>query len=196
MASAADVPLAADSASVAKPKKSIFNRFLAYFNDANKEKKNKRFDFSVIGGPHYSSDTKFGIGLVAAGLYRSDPADSLSAPSNVSLFGDVSTVGFYMLGVRGTHKFPRDTHRLNYMVYFYSFPCYIWGWGYDMGNQDANKSKMKRWQAQFKADWLIRTADNLFIGPTSTSTMCAALSSTASTCLAANAPRRSTSVRA
>ncbi|CDB05661.1 putative uncharacterized protein [Prevotella sp. CAG:520] len=167
VASAADVPWAADTAVVAKPKKkSLFNRFLAYFNDANKEKKNKRFDFSVIGGPHYSSDTKFGIGLVAAGLYRSDPADSLSAPSNVSLFGDVSTVGFYMLGVRGTHKFPRDTHRLNYTVYFYSFPCYIWGWGYDMGNQDANKSKMKRWQAQFKADWLIRTADNLFIGPT------------------------------
>ena len=166
MASAADVPWAADTAVVAKPKKSLFNRFLAYFNDANKEKKNKRFDFSVMGGPHYSSDTKFGIGLVAAGLYRSDPADSLSAPSNVSLFGDVSTVGFYMLGVRGTHKFPRDTHRLNYTVYFYSFPCYIWGWGYDMGNQDANKSKMKRWQAQFKADWLIRTADNLFIGPT------------------------------
>ena len=108
----ADVPLAADSASVAKPKKSLFNRFLAYFNDANKEKKNKRFDFSVIGGPHYSSDTKFGIGLVAAGLYRSDPTDSLSAPSNVSLFGDVSTVGFYMLGVRGTHKFPRDTHQI------------------------------------------------------------------------------------
>ena len=66
---------------VAKPKKkSLFNRFLAYFNDANKEKKNKRFDFSVIGGPHFSSDTKLGIGLVAAGLYRSDPADSLSRP--------------------------------------------------------------------------------------------------------------------
>ena len=169
VASAATSEVAAVADTIAaKPakKKDIFSRFLAYFNDANKEKKNKRFDFSVIGGPHYSSDTKFGIGLVAAGLYRSDPTDSLSAPSNVSLFGDVSTVGFYMLGVRGTHKFPRDTHRLNYTVYFYSFPCYIWGWGYDMGNVDANKSKMKRWQAQFKADWLIRTADNLFIGPT------------------------------
>lgn len=168
VASAATSEVAAVADTIAaKPakKKDIFSRFLAYFNDANKEK-NKRFDFSVIGGPHYSSDTKFGIGLVAAGLYRSDPTDSLSAPSNVSLFGDVSTVGFYMLGVRGTHKFPRDTHRLNYTVYFYSFPCYIWGWGYDMGNVDGNKSKMKRWQAQFKADWLIRTADNLFIGPT------------------------------
>lgn len=146
-------------------KRGAFQRILDYFNDANKEK-NKRFDFSIIGGPHYSTDTKFGIGLVAAGLYRSDPRDSLSAPSNVSLFGDVSTVGFYMLGIRGTHKFPRDTHRLDYTMYFYSFPCYIWGLGYDQGNIDNNKSKMKRWQAKAKASWLMRAADGLFLGPT------------------------------
>ena len=48
-------------------KRSFFGKILNYFNDANKEKKNKKFDFSIIGGPHYSSDTKFGIGLVAAG---------------------------------------------------------------------------------------------------------------------------------
>ena len=146
-------------------KPGVFKRILDYFNDANKEKKDTRFDFSIIGGPHYGTDTKFGVGLVAAGLYRSNPHDSLSAPSNVSLFGDVSTVGFYMLGVRGTHKFPHDSHRLDYTVYFYSFPCYIWGLGYDQGNIDNNKSKMKRWQAQAKASWLVRAADGLFIGP-------------------------------
>ena len=32
-------------------KRSFFKKFLDYFNDANKEKKNKKFDFSVIGGP-------------------------------------------------------------------------------------------------------------------------------------------------
>ena len=147
-------------------KKGFFEKFLDYFNDANKEKSNKRFDFSILGGPHYSSDTKFGVGLVAAGLYRSTPSDSLLAPSNVSLFGDVSTVGFYMLGVRGTHKFPHDKQRLDYTVYFYSFPCYIWGLGYDMGNVDSNKTKMKRWQAQTKVSWLLRAADGLFLGPT------------------------------
>ena len=168
MAAAEPVDTAAVDTSAVKTthKRGFMTRFLDYFNDANKEKKNKRFDFSIIGGPHYSTDTKLGLGLVAAGLYRSDPADSLSAPSNVSLFGDVSTVGFYMLGVRGTHKFPRDTHRIDYTLYFYSFPCYIWGLGYDMGDNNDNKSKMKRWQAQAKASWLIRTADNLFVGPT------------------------------
>ena len=168
MAAAEPVDTAAVDTSAVKTthKRGFMTRFLDYFNDANKEKKNKRFDFSIIGGPHYSTDTKLGIGLVAAGLYRTDPTDSLSAPSNVSLFGDVSTVGFYMLGVRGTHKFPRDTHRIDYTLYFYSFPCYIWGMGYDMGDNNDNKSKMKRWQAQAKASWLWRTTGELFIGPT------------------------------
>ncbi|MDA6215525.1 hypothetical protein OSK28_26155, partial [Escherichia coli] len=57
-------------------KRNFFRKFLNYFNDANKEKKNKKFDFSIIGGPHYSSDTKLGLGLVAAGLYRSDRNDT------------------------------------------------------------------------------------------------------------------------
>ena len=147
-------------------KRSLVTRFLDYFNDANKEKKNRRFDFSIIGGPHYSTDTKFGVGLVAAGLYRSDPGDTLQPPSNVSLFSDVSTVGFYMLGVRGTHIFPDDRQRIDYTTYFYSFPCDFWGMGYDMGDNGDNKSDMKRWQAQVKASWLFRTADDLFIGPT------------------------------
>ena len=148
--------------------KSFFTKFLDYFNDANKNKKHKRFDFSIIGGPHYSTDTKLGLGLVAAGLYRSDPNDTIMPPSNVSLFGDVSTVGFYMLGIRGTHLFPEAKYRADYTLYFYSFPTYLWGIGYDMGNIDDNKSEMKRWQARVKASFLIRVARNVYLGPTAT----------------------------
>ena len=129
-------------------KRSFFKKFLDYFNDANKEKKNKKFDFSVIGGPHYSSDTKFGLGLVAAGLYRTDRNDTIFPPSNVSLYGDVSTVGFYLLGVRGNHLFPQEKYRLNYNLYFYSFPSLYWGRGYDNGANSDNESDYKRFQAQ------------------------------------------------
>ena len=93
-------------------KKSWFDKFLDYFNDANKNKKHKKFDFSIIGGPHYNSDIKFGLGLVAAGLYRTCQTDTLLPPSNVSLFSDVSSVGFYLLGIRGTNIFPQDKSRL------------------------------------------------------------------------------------
>lgn len=146
-------------------KKSLLTRFLDYFNDANKNKERKKFDFSIIGGPHYSTDTKLGIGLVAAGLYRANANDTLLPPSNVSLFGDVSTVGFYMLGIRGTHIFPQDKYRADYTIYFYSFPCKFWGMGYDMGDDDSNKSDMKRWQARFKASFLFHMGDNLYLGP-------------------------------
>ena len=146
-------------------RKSWMTRFLDYFNDANKNKKHKRFDFSIIGGPHYASDTKFGLGMVAAGLYRSDPNDTLLPPSNVSLFGDVSTVGFYMLGVRGNHIAPRGRYRIDYRLYFYSFPSDFWGIGYEMGDNDDNKSEMKRWQAQAEVSFLFRVADNFYIGP-------------------------------
>ena len=159
-----------DSASSAKEqaslvKKSWMTRFLDYFNDANKNKKHKRFDFSVIGGPHYANDTKLGIGLVAAGLYRTDPTDSILPPSNVSLFGDVSTVGFYLLGIRGNHIFPKGKYRADYTLYFYSFPCKFWGMGYDMGDDSSNESKMKRWQAQMEGSFLFRLAEGFYVGP-------------------------------
>ena len=41
----------ADSTAVT-PHKTWVKSFLDYFNDANKNKKNKKFDFSIKGGPH------------------------------------------------------------------------------------------------------------------------------------------------
>lgn len=161
------IELPEDSISVAAvndsvpAKRSFFKKFLDYFNDANKEKKNKKFDFSVIGGPHYSSDTKFGLGLVAAGLYRTDSADTILPPSNVSLYGDVSTVGFYLLGVRGNHLFPQDKYRLNYNLYFYSFPSLYWGRGYDNGANSDNESDYKRFQAQVKSRFYVPNGKEL-----------------------------------
>lgn len=32
-------------------KRTFFKKFLDYFNDANKDKNHKKFDFSIIGGP-------------------------------------------------------------------------------------------------------------------------------------------------
>ena len=152
----------------ATPRKSWVKSFLDYFNDANKNKNNKKFDFSIIGGPHYSTDTELGLGLVAAGLYRNHDPDPLLPPSNVSIFGDVSTVGFYMLGVRGTNIFPHDRYRLSYTTFFYSFPSDFWGIGFDNGNDDGNKSEMRRWQAKAKVTLLRKLGDNLYPGPSAT----------------------------
>lgn len=151
--------------SVKTEKISFFKKIGNYFRNANKPKPDKKFDISFIGGPQYSSATQFGIGIMAAGLYRSDRSDLSIQPSNVSLFGNVSTSGFYMLGVRGTHILPEDRYRLLYTVYFYSMPSKYWGIGYKAGSNNDYYWSYLRLQSQIKVDFLFRLSDNLFIGP-------------------------------
>ena len=95
---------------VPKEKNSFFKKIGDYFKNANKPKPEKKFDISFIGGPQYSSATQFGIGIMAAGLYRSDRSDQSIQPSNVSFFGNVSTSGFYMLGIRDSHILHKDKY--------------------------------------------------------------------------------------
>ena len=73
-----------------KKKKGLINWVLNYLNNTNKNKNHRKFDFSVLPGPHFSSDTGFGLGIIGMGLYRQDRRDTLSQPSNVSIFGDVT----------------------------------------------------------------------------------------------------------
>ena len=143
----------------------IFRRFINYFNESNKPKSYKTFDFSIIGGPHYSSDTRLGIGVVAAGFYHSTKGDTVTAPSNISLYGDVSTVGFYMIGIRGNHIFQGDRNRIDYNLYFYRFPRRFWGIGYDMGRDMSNKSKFDETFVSASVTWLHELTPHLFIGP-------------------------------
>lgn len=142
-----------------------WQKFKQFFTESNIAKPEKKFDFSIIGGPHYSSDVKLGLGLVASGLYRMDRGDTLFQPSNVSMFGDIATSGFYMIGIRGNNIFPKDRYRLNYLVYTFSFPSVFWGIGYDMAANDANASQYTRKQNQFKVDFQFRIARNLYLGP-------------------------------
>lgn len=154
-----------ETADTVKAKRGLFKRIIDYFGDANKSTNKKGFDVSVIGGPHYSSDTKFGIGLVAAGYYRTNRLDSLTQPSNVSLYGDIATTGFYLIGIRGDHIFHDDSRRIDYNLHFYSFPRYFWGLGYEMGNNMDNKSKFKELYVHASADYLWRVMKHFYVGP-------------------------------
>lgn len=150
------------AATTSKP--SFFKRIISYFDESNKPKKHKKFDVSFIGGPHFSSDTQLGVGLVAAGNYYMK-GDTLSLPSNVSLYGDISTVGFYMLGIKGTNIFPQEKQRLEYNVYFYSFPTKFWGIGYDMGKSGRNETKFNQFCVKISADWFFKFGRGLYLGP-------------------------------
>ena len=50
-----------DSVATAESRPGLIKRIINYFANANKRPDDGGFDFSVIGGPHYSSDSKLGI---------------------------------------------------------------------------------------------------------------------------------------
>lgn len=153
---------------IEEEKVNLYQRIKRYFDDTNKSKDDKRFDFSLIGGPHYSSDTKLGLGIVAAGIYRSSMRDTITSTSNVSLYGDICTSGFYMLGIRGNHLFPSDRSRIDYDFYFYSFPTKFWGVGYESAIDNHNEIEYDDFRFQLKVDAGFRIAEGLYLGPSLT----------------------------
>lgn len=144
----------------------LIGKVIEYFEDSNKPRPEKRFDLSFIGGPHYASDTKFGIGIVAAGNYRTSVTDTVTPRSDIAVTADVSTSGFYMLGLRGNHRMDMDRRRIVYDFSFYSFPTYFWGIGYDAGRHgDDLRSKYLEFSFGGNISYLATVAHDLFIGP-------------------------------
>ncbi len=163
----AEIP--SDSISLTKSTKQNFiQKIINYFTDANKEHPDKAFDISFIGGPHYSSESGFGIGLAGSGRYRAGRCwrtDTITPWSNITLKVDVTTGQLYKVGVSGYHIFPGDKYRINYDTYFYSFADKFWGIGYDNNKEDDNETKYKRLQSEIKVDFVFKLRQGVFLGP-------------------------------
>ncbi len=156
------VPTLSDTAS---PKQNFLGKLRNYFRHTDSST-GKNFDFGVLPGPHYSSTVGFGLGVVATGIYSTDRTDSLLPKSNVSLFGDVTTKGFLMIGFRGNHIFPRERFRLDYRFYVYTFPTHFYGIGYEQCDDDANKADFRRLKLDWMGRFMFRIAKDFYIGPT------------------------------
>lgn len=148
-----------------KPKRGLVARVLQYFAESDKPKPNKKIDFGIIGGPHYASDTGVGLGLVASALYSTDRSDSTLELSNASLYSDVSSKGFLMVGLRGNTFLPRKRYRLDYRLYVYTFPSYLWGFSYPESDNDDNKSKYSRTKFEVMARFLMPLNRYSYLGP-------------------------------
>ena len=121
----------------------FITRIIDYFNESNKQEPGRHLDFSIIGGPHYSSDSKLGIGLLAAGVYTVAPGDTLTSPSNFSIFGDATTAAHFKLGVRGDHFSLRNSWWLSYELRFASIDTKFWCIGYDQCRLDDNETEFR-----------------------------------------------------
>lgn len=146
-------------------KEGLIKRVIHYFETSNKVPLTRRPSFSFIGGPHYSSDTGIGVGLVVAGNYSTAPTDTTVLPSNVSIFADLTTGGFYKVGVEGIHNYDLGNRRINYELSFESYSTYFWGIGYEQGSDDTNKGKYLLLNAMIEGDHLWRLARALYAGP-------------------------------
>lgn len=144
----------------------VIGKVYDYFRDSNREVPDKKFDISFIGGPHYSSEEGFGIGLAGSGSYRAGNFEDKATPrSNISLKLDVTTGQLYKIGANGFHIFEGDRYRINYDIYFYSFADKWWGIGYDQNSDDANECKYKRLQSQTSVDFVWKLHHGVFLGP-------------------------------
>ena len=140
-------------------------RIIDYFRQSNNPDNNKSFDFGVLPGPHYSSTAGLGLGVVGTGLYSMDRSDPLLPKSNVSIYADMTTKGFLLLGVKGNNVFPKDKYRLDYRFYIYTFPTNYWGIGFENGNVDANETDYRRIRFDGMARFMFRIAPKLYLGP-------------------------------
>ncbi|MDE6086432.1 MAG: BamA/TamA family outer membrane protein [Muribaculaceae bacterium] len=154
-----------DSIQTSEEKQGVINKIVNYFANANKERRDKAFDVSFIGGPHYSNEKKFGIGLLAAGVYSTNRTDTLTPLSNVSVYADVSTSGFYSIGIKGTSRFNQDRFRVDYDAYFESMPSKFWGIGYSNDVNDDNETNYKNLMSEVQVDALFSPWENLYLGP-------------------------------
>lgn len=159
--------LPADTAAVdsVAPKPGFISRVINYFSEANKSYPTEHIDFSFLGGPHYSSDSKFGIGLLAAGLYSTNPEDTLLQPSNVSLFADLTTAAHFKVGIRGEHIAPQDLYRLDYEIDFESIETKFWGIGYSQCSNDDNESKFRYLASSANVKLTRQIVNNIYVGP-------------------------------
>ena len=161
------VSMVADSLAVdttaPKQRNSIFRRLIRYFEQANEDRtQEKKFDLTWVLGPSYSAVTKVSLGILASGLYRIDRTDTITQPSNVSLYANISTSGYYKVGVTGLNLMDRNRHRIKYDISFASMPIDYWGIGYDMAQ--AEKSSMVEKRYRIDAEYQYEMARNFFAG--------------------------------
>lgn len=150
---------------VATPKKhGLIRRIFDYFDRSNVDRTfEKKIDWSIAPGPSYSSDVGFGLGFLLAGIYRIDRTDSITAPSNISIYGNFTTKKFVLLRFSGDNVFAQNDRRLSYSGAFVYFPGAFYGVGYRAGREGYAQS-LTTTMGIFRVSWCSAVAGRFFLG--------------------------------
>ncbi len=153
-----------DSLQPTPARKGFFRRIIDYYSRSNVDRTfEKKIDWSIAPGPNYSSDVGFGIGFLLAGLYRLDRTDSVTAPSNISIYGNFTTEKFVLLRFSGDNIFQKNKHRLSYSGAFVYFPGAFYGIGNDLGEL-GYVQELTTTNAIFRISYCTAIVDRLYVG--------------------------------
>lgn len=153
----------ADSIAAA-PRKGFFRRIIDYYSRSNVDRTfEKKIDWSIAPGPNYSSDVGFGIGFLVAGLYRLDRTDSVTMPSNISVYGNVTTEKFVLLRFSGDNIFQHNKRRLSYSGAFVYFPGAFYGVGYNDG-EAGYAQDLTTTMGIFRVAWCTALVGRFYVG--------------------------------
>lgn len=150
-----------------KPRKKGFLRRVAeYYEKANVDQTfEKKMDFTFAGGLGYSKNTHVTFAVMAVGLYRVDRTDSVTPPSDLTIFANASVIGFYGFGVRGNTFLNRNRHRIGYTADFVSSPRDMWGVGYEAGRHNPECAYIEK-SYRLGLTYLYRVLPSTYVGAT------------------------------
>lgn len=134
-----------------------------YLDKSSSQKSQKAFNFSVIGGPYYTNETKVGLGLIGSGLFRLHGCENDSLPSNVSLFTNATTSGAYAVGIQSNIYFKEMKSWFSANITFSDTPSRYWGIGYDAG-RNSKYTEYNIQQAEFTFSYYRKVAKDLSAG--------------------------------
>lgn len=145
-------------------KRNVVNRLLDYYRNSNQQDTDKKVDFGIIPGPHYSSTAGLGLGILGIATYSTDMADKSLPRSNASVAFDMTTKGFFLVGIFGNHIWPHEKFRLDYKATLSTFNTQFWGIGYDNGDEDDNETDYRRNRATAFARFMMKIANDTYLG--------------------------------
>ena len=157
-------PSGADTLAVEAPRRGVVRRVIDYFGNSTEDRTaEKALDITFAGGPSYSKTTGLGLGLLGSGLYRLDRTDTLTAPSDLSLYANIATTGFFSVGINGNTLFAANRRRLIYELSFTSAPRDFWGFGYQAGRHNPSEEILEERYA-LNAHFQQRVVEHTYLG--------------------------------
>ena len=103
--------------------------------------------------PHYSNEMGLGVAL------------GLNFTEKLSVIGNFTTKGYMLVGLDGAARSKSKKWEFNYKGFYNYAPSYFWGLGYDLANDNSNKTGFNQKKVSIHSDALYSFTPHFKLGP-------------------------------